>query len=256
MEDYLNINGVKIRYKEINKGVGRPLVMFNGTALNYEAWKPLSKLINNHMIMIDLPGVGGSGIYSSPPSMDRYVEDMIFAIYNILDINEETLDIEPFDVMGYSFGGVLAQAIVAKYPEKVNKVVLLSTTPGLCGQIPSYKAIMMSMTFGKAVFAHLFGTKGSDGDILKNFKAPNPLGPLYSTGALVNWARGKRECNDKHEALVIHGSNDHLLPVKNAIALKTLFSDCWLEVIPGGDHLAPLVYPEYCANVINMFLEH
>lgn len=252
MTEYTYINGTKFRYKELNKGASRPLVMFNGTALNYECWKPLSSRLDRHMIMVDLPGVGGSGLYDRPPSMTRYVEDMVFLLACLL---EKDGSIEPFDLMGYSFGGVLAQALTEKYSDCVNKLVLLSTTPGFAGSIPSYKAIMMSMTFGRAVMANLLGLGSKDGDVVKNFKTPHPLGPLYSTGALIHWSKGKRELNDTHEALIIHGSRDNLLPVKNALALKTLFDGSWLEVIPGADHLAPLVHAEYCAPLINTFLE-
>lgn len=249
-DTFVNVSGINLRYKELNKGASRPLVMFNGTALNYETWKPLSSRLDRHMIMIDLPGCGGSDIYKSPPSMDKYVSDMMLAVYTI-----HNDPIATYDVMGYSFGGVLAQAFTQKYPTFVNRLVLLSTTPGLSGQIPSYKALMMSMTFGKALWARIFGRKSDDGDVVKNFRAPNALGPLYSTGALILWSKGGRVVNDKHEALIIHGEDDHLLPVKNGYVLGELFPSGESYMIPGADHLAPLVHAEECATIINNFLE-
>lgn len=245
------MNGMKIRYKELNKGASRPLVMFNGTALNYETWKPLSTRLDRHMIMIDLPGCGGSDIYSRPPSMNKYVEDLMFLIYCLL---EDDQDIPSFDIAGYSFGGALVQALTEKYGGYVNKQVLLSTTPGFSGAIPSLKAIRMSMTFGRALVANTFGGKTDDGDIIKNFKTPNPLGPLYSTGALIHWSKQKRVITD-HKTLIIHGLEDHLLPVKNALALNSLRPDAVLDIIPGADHLAPLVHAERCAESISIFLE-
>ena len=107
-EQFALINGTKIRYRELNKGASRPLVMFNGTALNYECWKPLSTRIDRHMVMIDLPGIGGSSIYESPPSMNRYIDDMIFLLAGLW---EEDGSIPPFDVCGDSFCGVLAQGL-------------------------------------------------------------------------------------------------------------------------------------------------
>lgn len=252
MTSYASVNGTRIAYKELNKRASRPLVMFNGTALNYECWKPLSTRLDRHMIMIDLPGIGGSSIYDRPPSMNRYVDDLMFVIYGML---EKDQDIEPFDICGYSFGGALAQAISAKYDDVVNKKVLLSTTPGFSGAIPSFKAIRMSMTFGKAFVSNLFGNKSDDGDIVKNFKAPNPLGPLYSTGALIHWSKQKRKTDTTNETLIVHGSHDDLLPLKNAITLHTLHTKSDLDILPGADHLAPLVHAEYVADRINTFLE-
>jgi pimeloyl-ACP methyl ester carboxylesterase len=250
-DQFSRINGSTFRYRELNKGLSRPLVMFNGTALNYECWKPLSTRLKRHMILLDLPGCGGSSLYDRPPSMDRYVDDMIFLLYGLLEKDQE---MQPFDLAGFSFGGVLAQAITEKYPDTVNKLVLLSTTPGFSGQIPSYKAIMMSLTFGRAIWANLFGLGSPDGDIVRNFKPPNLLGPVYSTGALTAWSKKDRKVNEEHEALIIHGSKDTLLPVRNALALNQLFKGSTLDIVSGGDHLTPLTHAEYCSERINAFL--
>lgn len=252
MTSYHCANGIRLRYKELNEGASRPLVMFNGTALNYECWKPLSTRLNRHMVLVDLPGIGGSSIYSRPPSMNTYVDDMVFFLACLF---EEDGEIPPVDICGYSFGGALAQAFTEKYNDVVNKKVLLSTTPGFSGAIPSFKAIRMSMTFGKAFVSNLFGNKSDDGDIVKNFKAPNPLGPLYSTGALIHWSKQKRKTDTTNETLIVHGSHDDLLPLKNAITLHTLHTKSDLDILPGADHLAPLVHAEYVADRINTFLE-
>lgn len=250
-DQIIRVNGRNIRYRELNKGASRPLVMFNGTALNYECWKPLSKKLNRHMVMIDLPGIGGSDLHDRPPSMDKYAEDMAFVLASLWEKDGE---VPSFDLMGYSFGGCLAQAFVEKYPDLVNRLVLLSTTPGFSGAIPSYKAVMMSMTFTKAVLGRLFGRGSPEGDIVNNFRLPHALGPMYSTGALVLWSKKERKFNDTHETYIVHGTRDTLLPVKNALALKTLYEDSWLDVIPDGNHLVPLTHSDYVAKNINMFL--
>ena len=247
MEKYFETDHTKIRFRELNPGASeKPLLMINGTGLNYECWKPLSKNIAQHMVVFDLPGFGRSSLYKSPPTMSRYVDDTVALM--------DHLHYDKFDIAGYSFGGVLAQAITETYPEIVNKLVLLSTTPGFSGQIPSYKAVMMGMTFGRAIAGNLLGFGSKDGDIIRNLRPGHGLGPVYSTAALASWSKLERKVNDSHEAMIVHGSKDTLLPFRNAVMLKEYFPDAHLDIISGADHLAPLVHGEYVAANINGFL--
>jgi len=62
--EYINVNGLKIAYREINKGKSeKPLVMLVHLAATMDNWDP--KFIDlvaekHHIILLDLPGVGGS----------------------------------------------------------------------------------------------------------------------------------------------------------------------------------------------------
>lgn len=62
--EYINVNGEKIAYREINKGKSEvPLVMLVHLAATMDNWDP--KFIDlvakkHHIIVLDLPGVGGS----------------------------------------------------------------------------------------------------------------------------------------------------------------------------------------------------
>ena len=48
----------------------------------------------------------------------------------------DALKIPKADVMGYSFGGHIAQAFTISYPEKVNRLILVATTCGGKDGIP------------------------------------------------------------------------------------------------------------------------
>ena len=62
--EYIRVNGEKIAYREINKGKSeKPLVMLVHLAATMDNWDPkFIDLISEeqHIILVDLPGVGAS----------------------------------------------------------------------------------------------------------------------------------------------------------------------------------------------------
>jgi pimeloyl-ACP methyl ester carboxylesterase len=58
----------------------------------------------------------------------------------------DTLGLERVDVLGYSFGGGLAQELAYRAPERVRRLVLCATAPGLGGVPPKPMAALMLAT--------------------------------------------------------------------------------------------------------------
>ena len=73
----------------------------------------------------DLPGHGGAvGLPHSAYTMDGAADDLIQS----LDIE----DIHKASVVGYSMGGRLALHLALRHPNRVERLMLLSASPGLC----------------------------------------------------------------------------------------------------------------------------
>ena len=141
-ELFADVNGINICY-EIH-GHGAPLILLHGFAMYKEFWFPqigeLSKYFK--LIAVDNRSCGKS---THP-----------IELYNIMDVVEDVkelldhLDIDKAHMMGHSMGGMVAQNFALKYPERLNKLILLATIPkfpdvsGLNvykeSQIASYKA--------------------------------------------------------------------------------------------------------------------
>src|SRR5829696_6831108 len=76
-------------------------------------------------ITVDAPGTGGSSQYRFPRRMSglaRTMDEMLGA-----------LGYDRVDVLGVSFGGVLAQQLARQSPERVRRLVLAATGAGLGG---------------------------------------------------------------------------------------------------------------------------
>lgn len=119
------ING--IQYHVERYGSGFPLVLLHGFTGAASTWKPFCPVWGQHseLVLLDLIGHGET---ESPGDMKRYA---INQAANDLKVLLDQLRIEKVDLLGYSMGGRIAIAFASLYPERVRKLVLESTTPGL-----------------------------------------------------------------------------------------------------------------------------
>lgn len=121
----LNLGGVDYFIEEA--GSGFPLLLFHGFTGSTSTWHPFSRSIgkSSKMIMVDTIGHGQT---ESPEQASRYeIRKAAADMRLLLDV----LEIEKTDLLGYSMGGRLAITFAAAYPERVRKLVLESTSPGL-----------------------------------------------------------------------------------------------------------------------------
>ncbi|WP_257535491.1 2-succinyl-6-hydroxy-2,4-cyclohexadiene-1-carboxylate synthase [Mesobacillus foraminis] len=123
---------VKIRginYHIEISGNGFPLVLLHGFTGAASTWKPLSPVLPTaKLIMVDIIGHGRT---DSPLLPERYrIEE---AAADLNDLLAE-LGYEKVDLLGYSMGGRLAITFAALFPDKIRKLVLESTSPGLKNQ--------------------------------------------------------------------------------------------------------------------------
>ncbi|MBZ5751599.1 2-succinyl-6-hydroxy-2,4-cyclohexadiene-1-carboxylate synthase [Metabacillus rhizolycopersici] len=105
---------------------GEPLILlhgFTGSSLN---WKHLLKEFSNYqLVLIDLIGHGGTDCPEDPSryKMEEVVEDLVCIF--------DELKIEKANVLGYSMGGRLALSFACIYPDRINKLIVESSSPGL-----------------------------------------------------------------------------------------------------------------------------
>ena len=117
------VNGINIAYTE--KGRGYALVLIMGLGANKESWfmniPTLSKYYR--VIVFDSRGVGATDRSGEFYTMGSMAEDTV----GLLD----ALDIERAHIVGVSLGSMIAQEVAINFPQRVNKLILAATTPGM-----------------------------------------------------------------------------------------------------------------------------
>lgn len=115
---FIEIDGVKVHYRE--EGAGEPLVLLHGWSASLHTWDGWAKELQEdfRVIRLDLPGFGLTGpVAGADYSLTFYAD--------FLDRFLSALGIEQCHLAGNSLGGGITWLYSAKYPEKVNKIILV-----------------------------------------------------------------------------------------------------------------------------------
>jgi pimeloyl-ACP methyl ester carboxylesterase len=108
-------------YYEV-RGSGPPLLFVPGQAQRVDEVEPLIALLSEHytVIAMDNRGTGRTTAPPGPYSIEQMADDLL-ALMNHLEI-------ERAHVLGISMGGRLALALALEHPERVDRLVLASTS--------------------------------------------------------------------------------------------------------------------------------
>jgi len=104
-----------------SSGHGPPLVLLHGWAMHSGIWGPArEQLARTHRVhAVDLPGHGHSAPVT-PCTLDAIVESVDAALAS---------EAAPIAVLGWSLGGLVAMRWALTRPERIDRLVLVCTTP-------------------------------------------------------------------------------------------------------------------------------
>jgi 2-succinyl-6-hydroxy-2,4-cyclohexadiene-1-carboxylate synthase len=104
-----------------------PLLLLHGWMGSCEDYRQVIELLRSqyYCIAIDLPGHGKTQVIGDDRSYDFIVTAT--GIMQLLD----RLEIDRTAITGYSFGGRLALYLALEYPDRFDRVILESTSPGV-----------------------------------------------------------------------------------------------------------------------------
>lgn len=109
-----------VRYGYEIRGAGAPLLLLHGGFGTMEMFAPVlgSLTARRQVIAVDLYGHGRTALTDRPIDAIAMGDDMATLV--------RALGLERVDVLGFSFGGMVAFRLAVQHPEVVNKLVLAS----------------------------------------------------------------------------------------------------------------------------------
>ncbi|MBS4191801.1 2-succinyl-6-hydroxy-2,4-cyclohexadiene-1-carboxylate synthase [Bacillus sp. FJAT-49705] len=121
------INGIRYHVEIWGNPIGQPLLLLHGFTGNGASWRQFETQWKDHSYVISVDIIG-HGQTDSPKELQKYdIESAASDLHTLLEV----MKIEQTDLLGYSMGGRLALTFALKYPEKVRKLILESSSPGL-----------------------------------------------------------------------------------------------------------------------------
>ena len=102
------------------EGIGKTIVFIHGLSDSLLYWEFLANNLKHdyQVLRVDLQGHGESELENEEITIETYVRDL----NNLL----EKLDISKVSLIGFSLGSAVALSFAAKYPSKVDSIVLMS----------------------------------------------------------------------------------------------------------------------------------
>jgi 3-oxoadipate enol-lactonase len=261
----IKAGSININYEIVGKG--EPLLLIMGFMQPGAAWLlSLPMLKRFQCIYFDNRGTGltdkPEGIYT--------IEQMADDASNLL----KALNLPQVKVFGVSMGGMIAQELVLRHPEQVEKIVLGCTMPG------GPNSRMAPPEIGQKLME---GSKTKDTDkgfevyisllfsedfirthpeikaLLKEQASILPPTPPETADrtmpGLMSFNAFDRLPQIKCPVLIVHGDQDVLVPVENAYIIKKQIPDAELYIIPGAGHMFGLVDPARIYGRIVEFLK-
>ena len=217
-------------------GTGPPLVLIMGYGWTMEGWDPrLVHALARHdrVVMFDNSGVGRTRELPEPFSIDA-MADQASAMMDALRLGRA-------DVLGWSMGGMIAQALAVLHPGQVRRLVLCATYPGN-GQavMPSLAAIQAGSDF-PANQAGAFDAFKAAISGYPSARAVSPGTKGIQNLAMANWrtgmdGAGRRTARISAPALVADGTDDQLDPVANDRILARNIRGARLVLYPDAGH--------------------
>lgn len=243
-------------------GTGTPVLLLNGLGGNIALWRALQQDLGGlRIIAFDAPGVGSS----STPALPYSISMLADIVAGLLD----ALDLDRVDVVGYSFGGVLAQQFARSHPLRVRRLVLVSTAPGwgaIVGDVPSLLSIITPVRYySERAYAltapFLAGGAGEkDEEFIQRTVAartqdpPSVIGYYLQLLAAWSWSSLPWLARIPHPTVVLTGSGDRLIPAANSALIASQLRNARLVGIDGWGHYAVLDSSSGAGGKIREFL--
>jgi abhydrolase domain-containing protein 6 len=216
-------------------------------------------------VAVDLPGCGGS----AKPGLDY---DIPFFV-GFLESFRRGLGLESFVLVGHSMGGQIAVHYTERYPETVQKLVLVAPD-GLAGEEGGWRVITRLdplIEAGLALTNRSFVTIALRTIIFHDPTLVNPdlvdcfagvlLTPegAHATALITHGIIGRDPVDEvlphiAHETLIIWGERDRLLSPRWAPRYIELLPQAELRIVPECGHAPMLEKPEQTARLIAEFL--
>ena len=241
--DFVEWRGHRVYVKVT--GDGEPLLLITGLGGSTDQWTPFAQQFQHRQVIrFDVPGMGLSSAPYAP-----------IPIAGVADLAAAVLDglgVECADVVGYSYGGAVAQQLAFNHPDRVCRLVLAATNCGM-GAVPGSLAAMASLsntlryyppTYFDRNAAMLYGgMTGRDLSMRRRMMAerhrhpPSAYGCQMQLLGTIGWSSLPFLARIQHDTLVISGDDDPLVPVCNAEMLARRIPRARLEIVKRSGHL-------------------
>ncbi len=243
----ISAGGIETNYHD--QGEGPPVLFIHGSGPGVSAWAnwrlTMPALAKSYRVIA--PDMVGFGFSDRPSDIEYRKETWIAQAIDLLD----ALGVEKAHVVGNSFGGAIALGLAIQRPERVNRLALMGSvgvsfpiTPGLeavWGYQPSFdnmRKLLDVFAYSRALvndeLAELRYRASIRPGFQESFAAMFPAPRQRWIEALASQEADIHAI--PHETLIVHGRDDKVIPLANALTLLRWIERSQLHVFAQCGH--------------------
>ena len=257
----------RLYYEDTGPGSGEPFLFITGWTISAAVFEPVAPLYTDRfrVVSFDLRCTGRSERRAGLVSMADLAADAA----RVLD----AAGIVSAHVFGISMGGMIAQELAIRFPDRVRGLVLAGTWTGgplaarprpfelleTSGRIATGSLSRRRLWLGPLLFSEGFlrDQPERSAELAAYFRA-HPA-PLWAGGAQLLGSiyqdTTRRLDQIRSPTLVMHGDLDAMVPLANARFLAGRIPDAELAVFEGTGHAFPLEAPERSRDALYEWLD-
>jgi 3-oxoadipate enol-lactonase len=254
---------VRIAYSE--RGQGPPLLLVHGLAYCRLGWGPAAERLSagHRVISFDNRGVGESDAPRGPYTVAGLASDAIAVL--------DAAGVDKAHVVGMSLGSLVAQTLAVSAPERVDRLVLVGSTPGGWFSYPIPRPFLLILLQAPALERENLLRRLVENGLSPRTRAERPalveeilcyrrqsspsLGAWLSqasAGALFGFGRARPITAP---TLVVHGADDAVIDPRNARLLARAIPGAQLEVFEDAGHLLFWEQSDRFVETVERFLD-
>lgn len=263
---HLTVNGIEIYYE--SHGAGEPLLFISGLGGNTCEIAHLAEAYSRHarFISLDNRGCGRSGCPPGEFSIPGFADDAAGFI--------DALGLESAFVYGSSMGGMIAQEMALRHPERVRGLILGCTTGASARGVHPSPEVVQTMIRNSTLTPEEAMESGWSLGFSREYIEANRV-MLTERAQRVSQFRASADSYHrqvvaaaKHDAfdrlhqiacpvMIVHGADDLIVPAGNARLLKQHIPHAELHILEGAGHGYNLEAQEHAdALVIDFVRRH
>src|SRR4051795_1707887 len=263
-------NGIDYAYRELGDG-DVPLVLLQHFRGNLDNWDPaLVDALAAHRRVVTFDNVGVGATTGRTPNT---VEAMAWGAIAFL----EAVDLPQVDLLGFSLGSFVAQAIALVRPDLLRRVVLASSAPqgaaGMHGWTPEvigavgvpevtprgYLSVFFAPTdtsreAGQQAAGRIFGARTTDRDEPTTWQTRQAQYDAVCAWGIPNHSLLQRVSTIRVPVFVANGDSDPMIPTRYSHLLAGLLPDARVKIYPDSAHGFLFQHHGEFAADVNAFL--
>lgn len=253
----IKVRDISLYYEQYGKG--EPVIFSHGMLDDCSVWKAQTDILaqKHTVILYDHRGHGKSDKPRGDYSVQTLADDLNGLILG--------LNLDKVTLVGHSLGGMTVLMLTLDHPDRVSKLVLVSTTASTLVRLPLVGTIIAGLGYlvPYGMFARrMQGRKGYsppeeviNPDLERATQVPKYVAYACIRGMVTNYDVRRRVSQIQAPTLIVAGERDRGISVRMSRFLHREIKGARLEVIPNCGHVVMIEKPVEFNNILTGFLD-